>query len=268
MRVVEFGGGLGDTITMIYSSERYVGLEALPPDEKALIVLMSHNPFTRELFLWHPNASRFEIKDLGFWWPWEDEKNRALHKLPPAQKFEYSPQKSVKFYPSPSDFKLLEQLHFPYIVMASAAGGIERNIPGEIVEDMSSIICTEGQKDYGFREVVVGRSYGYGKREEHTFIPRGGIVNFMDELSVPGMIELIARSKGVICCHSAVCLIAWYLKKPVYLLYPKEVQEREFDNRAPHQYTIGKDFPTTMHTQFANYKKEDVKVFLEMASKS
>lgn len=267
MRIVEFGAGLGDVITMIYSSDRYVGLETLPANEKAMIVLMSHNPYAQELFLWHPKISQFEIRDLGFWWPWEDEENRKAHKLPPAQKFEYVPQKEVKFYPSPEDYKIIDKLKSPYIVLSMAAGGYDRNFPAEISEDIANIICSEGQAKYGFQAVSVGRTYNYGKREEHYFTKRQGMVDLIDQLTVPGTIELVARSKGVICCHSAVCLIAWYQKKPVYLLYPKAVQEREFDNRAPHQYTIGKDYPTTMHTQFANYKKDDVRIFMEMAAK-
>jgi ADP-heptose:LPS heptosyltransferase len=266
--ISEFGAGLGDVITLIYNSDRYTRLDHLKPKEKAMIVLMSHNPHSKELFLWHPKASQFDIHDVGFWWPWEDQQKRAQHGLPPAQPLHLTPQGSVKFYPSPEDFKVLDTLtSFPYIVVNTAAGGVDRNIPKHIYDDAVRTICEDGQRNHEFRAVVVGRRYSPEKRTEHDFIPRPGLVNLIDRLTVPGTIELIARSRGVFCCHSAICLIAWYLKKPVFLTYPKEVGEREF-GKPPHQYTLGKDWPTTIHLEFDKYSNREMKRFLEISARA
>lgn len=267
MIISEFGAGLGDVITLIYNSERYNILETLKPDQKAMIVLMCNNPYTKELFLWHPKAKQFDIRDVGFWWPWEDKEKRRQHGLPQAQPLELRRQESVRFYPSPEDYEVLKTLEsFPYLVMSASAGGVDRNIPEPICEDISKANSERGQKEFGLRTVVVGRSYSPEKRKERKFIPRSGLIDLIDRLTVPGTIELIARSRGVVCCHSAVCLIAWYLNKPVFLAYPKEVKEREF-NKPAHQYTIGKDSPTTMHMEFGEYTRGKFDRFLNIAGK-
>lgn len=266
--ISEFGAGLGDVITLIYNSDRYTRLEHLKPHQKAMIVLMSHNPHAKELFLWHPKASQFDIRDLGFWWPSEDKEKRSQHNLPPAQPLHLFPQGSVKFYPSPQDFKVLDTLSsFPYIVINTAAGGVDRNIPQDIYEDAIKTICDDGQKEHGFRAVVVGRKYNTSNRVEHDFVPRPGLINLIDKLTVPGTIELVARSRGVFCCHSAICLISWYLKKPVFLTYPKHVWEREF-KKPPHQYTLGKDWPTTIHLEFEKYTNQQIRRFIGIAARA
>lgn len=255
MIISEFGAGLGDVITLIHHSPRYNILETLAPNDQAMIVIMSNNPHTKEIFSWHPKAKQFDIRDVGFWWPWEDEEKRKEHKLPPAQPLLLTRQKEVKFYPSPEDLDVLKSLgSAPYIVINVAAGGVDRNIPVDICEDAVGAIVERGQREFGFRAVVIGRKYNVGKRVEYKFPPRPGLIDLTDQLSVPGTIELVARSRGVLCCHSAICLIAWYAKKPVFLVYPQHVKDREF-NRPAHQYTFGKDFSTTRHVEFSEYKR-------------
>lgn len=268
MIISEFGAGLGDVITLVYTSERYAVLETLPPNERAMIVLMSHNPYAKEIFKWHPKSNQFDVRDLGFWWPSEDKEKRRLHGIPPAQPFHYVRQESVKFYPSPEDYKILETLKsFPFIVVNAGAGGVDRNIPGDICEDSVNAIVGRGYREFNFRAVIIGRHYNDENRKEHQFSPRSGLVDLTDKLSIPGTIELIARSRGIVCCHSAMCLIAWYLKKPVFLVYPKAVKDRDFD-RPAHQYTLGKDFPTTIHLEFDDYKRAIMDRFINIAAKS
>lgn len=263
--ISEFGGGLGDVITLIHWSDRYNRLSELQEGERALIVLMSHNPHAKEIFLWHPKASRFDIRDLGFWWPWEDVQKRSVYGLGPAQPLVLKKQEKVEFYPSPEDRAFLETLDsFPYIVISAGAGGNDRNLPRPVYEDIAQAICEKGHREYGFRAVIIGRTYNSQARQEPQFIPRGSLINAVDRLSVPGMIELLARSSGVVCCFSAVCLAAWYLAKPVFLAYPTDVRDREFFKPA-HQYTFGKDFPTTMHLTFHSYARKEINTFIEMA---
>lgn len=266
--ISEFGGGLGDMVTLIHWSDRYTRLETLGSEERAQIILMCHNPFAKELFLWHPKTTQFDIRDCGFWWPWEDAEKRKLHGLGPAQPIVLSRQDAVKFYPSPEDLEIIETLEsFPYVVVSAGAGGRDRNIPDRIYEEVVQTVVERGHREYGLRVVTVGRTYNETLRSEPKFIPRGGIVNLIDRLSVPGTLELIARSVGVFCCFSAVCLSAWYAAKPVFLLYPRDVRDREF-LRPPHQYTFGKDFKTTMHVDFDNYKRSDADLFVTMVGET
>lgn len=264
MIISEFGGGLGDVVTLVYCSERYNILEKLPAGERAMVVMMCHNPYAKEIFLWHPKRSQIDLRDVGFWWPWENDQKRILHGLPKAQPFHYVPQESAKFYPSPEDLKVLETLEsFPFIVMNAAAGSLDRNIPDAMCEDIAEGIVKNGHDKHGLRVVVVGRSFNPAGRREHLFVKRGGLIDLTDRLSVPGVFELVSRSAGVVCCHSAICLLAWRMKKPVFLAYPTEVRDREFFKPA-HQYTYGKDFKTTMHLDFPSYSRKEIETFVEM----
>jgi hypothetical protein len=46
-------------------------------------------------------------------------------------------------------------------------------------------------------------------------------------------------------------------------MYPKEVRDREFF-KPPHQYTLGKDWKTTMHLDFGSYSRKEIATFVEM----
>lgn len=263
-RIVEFGAGLGDVVTLMYTSTRYNSLERIEKDEAVTVVLMCHNPHVRELFLWHPKASQMKIMDLNFWWPKEDAERRAFHKLPSAQPFIYEPQKSCNFYPNPEERHIFDYLKSqgPYLLVSASAGSADRNIPQNIYEEAIGAAL-----DRGLKVVVVGRSYKHNGRVELEVKSRPNVTNLIDCLSVPATAKLIERASAVFCCHSAICLLAWYMKKPVFLLYPRHVKEREFD-RPAHQYTVGKDFKTTTHLEFGDYKREIFDQFVVAARKA
>lgn len=262
MKHVEFGAGLGDTLTLIFNCDSYSSLELLQPDEQALIVLMSHNPCVKEFFLWHPKNSQFIIRDLGFWWPWEDAEKRREHGLPPAPPLVWSKPPALKFYPAPEEFEGIDALKAlgNYVVISACAGGVDRNIPQPIAQETIKVAT-----DMGFSVVVIGRNYNLPNRTEYAFPDEPNVINLVDRLSGPATVEVIKNSMAVFCCHSAICLLAWYLRKPVFLLYPSHVKEREFDKPA-HQYTFGKDFKTTDHMQVSEYSSERLSRFLSMAA--
>lgn len=255
----EFGAGLGDIVTVMYSSDRYNCLERLAPDEQATVLLMSHNPFAKELFQWHPKAKQLTVLDLGFWWPKDDAERRAFHKLPPTQPFIYQRQDSCAFYPSPEDLQVISYLRSlgGYVIVSAAAGGFDRNIPVELCEQSIDLILQRG-----YTPVVIGRTYGQN-RAEVALRGRPGVVNLIDGLSVPGTALALKNAAGVFCCHSAVCLLSWHLKRPVFLLYPEHVKVREFDREA-HQYTFGKDWPTTRDMEFSAYSQIKLEEFLSI----
>jgi len=262
MMVSEFSGGLGDVISQIYNSKQYTALEHLPPTQKAMVILMSHNPHVKELFHWHPNAAQFDIRDVGFWWPLDDPHKRSLHRLPPAQPFHIVRQMHVTFFPSPEDLKILSTLGpTPYLVINAGAGTVDRNLPMQVCEDALELIAGEGFRQDSLRAIAVGSTYSLGNRKEPRLPDSPLLTNLVDRLSVPGTIELIRKCVGVLCCFSAMCLAAWYLNKPVFLTYPQHVKRKEFDRPANH-YTFGRSRPTTMHMDFATYKKSALALFL------
>lgn len=260
MKHIEFGGGLGDVITVMYTSNRYASLETLTPEEEVLIVLTSHNPCVGEFFRWHPKRGQFKIRDVGFWWPNEDVEKRKLHNLPQAPPYIFERQSILRFYPAPDEAEGLNLLSSlgRYVVVSACAGGIDRNIPRHVVEEAIRLAV-----DRGFKVVVIGRKYNIGRlgnREEYEFPETPNVLNLVDRLSIPATAEAIKYAAGILCCHSGMCLLSWYLHKPVFLLYPKAVRDTHF--HSTHQYTFGKDFPTTMHMQFSEYKRELFEGFL------
>src|SRR4029077_16220968 len=54
---LEFGGGLGDIFYQMFHDGGYGALQTLTSKDRALIVLITHNPHARELFDHHPRAS-------------------------------------------------------------------------------------------------------------------------------------------------------------------------------------------------------------------
>jgi hypothetical protein len=258
----EFPGGLGDVVNYMYTSSRYNRLETLEPDERATVVLLCHNPFAKELFEWHPKRSRMTVRDFGFWWPSEDHIQRPHHGLPPApQPYVASLQEKCIFHVSPADLQVLAALKTgkPYLAIGAAAGGVDRNIPAEICERSADLAI-----DRGWSVAVVGRTYGQN-RSEIRLRPRPGIIDLVDRLSIPGTAMAIEGASGVLCCHSAVCLLSWYMKRPVFVLYPEHVQAREFG--AINHYSFGKDYPTTRHMEFSQYSRERFDEFLSIAGK-
>lgn len=251
MRHVEFGGGLGDVITMMFNSDRYTSLEDLPPEERALIVIICHNPAAKEFFLWHPKVGQFTIRDLGFWWPHEDVEKRKFHGLPPGPPFIWKKQESLTFFPAPDEAEGLAYLKGlgKYLVVSACAGGRDRNVPRKIVDEVIKSALGRGLK-----VVAIGRKYNPDLHEEYDFTPADGLLNLVGRLSAPATAIAVAQSAGVFCCHSAMCLLSWYLRKPVFLLYPKHTRETHF--KTSHQYTFGKDFPTTVHAEFSDYSAE------------
>lgn len=261
-RFTEFGAGLGDVVTLMYTSSRYNSLEQIAEDETVTVVLMCHNPGTKDLFRWHPNASRMKILDLGFWWPKEDVERRTFHKLPPAQPFVYQLQPSCKFYPDPNELQTLGYLKSkPYIIFSVSAGSTDRNIPDSIYEQAIDLALQAG-----FSAVVIGNSYSHNGRVESKVKSRPDVIDLVDCLSVPATALAIESASAVFCCHSAVCLLSWYMKRPVFLTYPKHVKDREF--HSIHQYTFGKDFKTTDHMEFSEYLPERFSTFLKGLGKS
>jgi hypothetical protein len=262
----EFGGGLGDIFFRIFAEGEYRTIQRLLPGDRARVTLITINPFADELFQWHPKRQQLEITIYPHWRPDEDEGNRSKYNLPPLTSVtKVDPgSESIEFYTSQSDREILYQVRErPYFVMAASAGGDWRIFP----ENLISMICREAA-ELKLTIAGIGRSYPEqrgGRRHEPAIPKNEYTIDLIDQLSVPGAAKLVEGSLGVICTHTSICHLAWFLKKSVLLLYPQQVYEEHI--AAPRTgYTRGLDWDTTKHSLFANCSAELVREFLHKAS--
>jgi len=202
--------------------------------------------------------------DCGFWHGAEaDAAGRkkfglpapgALNRLPPQPT-----PKTLEFYPSPEDQPVLAEAIGDgtrrVIVLALAAGLPERTVPDALAWEIVRRLAP------GFRLVITGRSYDRHGRSELRKWPQveGDIVDVVDRLSVPGTCALVQASAGLVTCHSALNLLAWHLRKPQLLLYPRSAWERHI--QVPDQWAFGIGYPETVHAAF-----EDCKEWPQIAS--
>lgn len=267
------GGGLGDICNWLFMHDTYANLGNIPPDEKVVVALTCGNPFARELFSWHPKASQFEVHNFGFMMPADYEPIKRQYNFPENTPSKYFPQQNLTFYPSPADRDILKHLeNFPYVVINPAAGHPWRNIPEWIYRDAIDAVVNHGLKRHNLRAVLVGRNYHTNNQPEHNHVeprlePKPNLIDLIDKVTVPATLEVIRRSAGVFCCHSAVCLASWYLKKPVFLMYPKDWGNTQIKIH-PTPYNFGKDFDTTRHADFESYDRLQFERFLDMAAEN
>ncbi len=241
-RYLEFGGGLGDIFYRMFRDGGYGALETLMPPDRADIVLMTHNPHARELFDHHPRVSQFDIRDLGYWGPEEDASMRQRHGLP-RRAPKSAPAAAPEFYPSPLDREWIERLRgTAYVVFSVTAGLVERDVPAHLVE-----YTVERALAHSLLPVLVGRNYPRFNRREQR-VHRPGVLDLIDRLTVPGVALVVRHSLGVVCCHSAINILAWLLRKPQLLLYPQSVYDRHIARRD--RCAFGIDFEECRHARF------------------
>lgn len=261
---MEFVGGLGDVILRMYFSGRlwYEALETMPEGERAKIVLMCHNPYLAEIFKWHPKKKQIDLFDFGFttpFHPWENKEWRQARDLPDeAVCPPYSPSETMKFYPSPSDKELLKELRGErFIVLSATASTDDKSIPRQMGAELTKIAL-----DKGFKVLVVGRRKYFhdGRVNDVEIVP--GVIDAVDNLTVPGTIEAIKLSKGVITAHSAALHMAWSENIPVFLIY-NEFIKKVVVPCGPVGYMQGMNRKDTDHMEFSEYQKERAYKWLE-----
>jgi hypothetical protein len=256
----EYMGGLGDVILRLNTSPWYASLENLSPGEEAAVVLMCHNTGASGLWKWHPNRDRIHVFDFGMshdFHPWENAEWRHVNGLPIESPCPPPYNGPVRFYPSPEDLPHLNGLRDggPYAIVAPIAGSSERTIPPEL---QSGILA--GLMEHGIRPVFVGLSR-YGRP-----IQSPGAVDLIDRLSAPGTIEAIRGASLVVTAHSSTLHMAWFEKRPVFLLYPEWVRQ-VWEKHGPVGYFFGAEFPTTDHMEFRFYSRERLDRLIGVALK-
>jgi hypothetical protein len=268
--VIELFGGLGDVFLSIYHTKNYEILDTLGPEDRATVTLLVHNPHVKELFSWHPKRAQLDLIEYGLVTPPTAETRKAMGLPAPTwDEIGLRPPHPLTYYPSPADAEALAQLRAAgdYIVFNIAGGQADRNLSPAVVEEAARLAT-----DAGYKVVTVGRTYNHltridgpwaGHHEEPRLSPRAGLIDVVDRLSVPGTAQAVAGAAAVFCCHSAICLLAWFMKKPVFVLYPKRDPEQGyFKNGSP--WTFGRDYKDTIHRTLGEWRPEDFCNFLMM----
>lgn len=264
---IEARGGLGDCFIWFHETMAYEDIEALKPDERIKVTLISHNPFADEILKWHPKAPQIDIvKSKHFFNPPYDNPQIRKDAGIPEQMPPQRPPRArapIKFYPSPDDLKIIESdlPKVPFLGIAPTSSGMEienRNIPLPTVVH----ICASA-KVRGIPVVFLGRTYaGPHARKDAPTRPSGpGIIDFTDRLSVPGTAEVVKRSRAMVCAHSALLLLSWYERKPNFTMYPPKYKWHDFDNPSP--FGFGKDYPETVRMLFVEFTVSKFSEFLK-----
>lgn len=259
----ELYGGLGDIFWGIFCTDRYVRLDELRDDEGAAVSVVSHNPHAVELVRWHTKASQLTIFTPRFQAPWKPHHREGL---PPLSRHRIRGYKTVRFYPSPWDANPLADLSNigPYILFNLSAGDAHRSIPLPAAQSMARLA-----KKKGYSVVVIGRDYTRmiprtpDKHRETRLVGVDGAMNLIDKLTVPGTTEAVKMADGVVCPHSALCLLSWFMRRPNYVLWPPK-SRRDFTANKITSYGFGARYPESRNSAIEEYTERSFEEFLEM----
>jgi len=254
---MEFGGGLGDVFLQIYRNGRYNILRDLHEEERAHIRIISHNPYCRELFDSHPKHHLFTIETFDYWGIDDDKFFRNKHNIGHFDRIHIKKDTNFEFYPSPKDKEVLNNIDGKFIVMSAIAGVENKSFPIEITESILDV-C----RDINIQVVGVGKNYVRNGKGQEINLEDYGFPSLVDKLTVSGVCELIRKSSGVICCHSAVNILAWKMRKPQLLLYPQYIYD-EFISKK-NEWAEGVDYPETIHGLFNSYSKDMIYGLLQI----
>jgi hypothetical protein len=265
---MEFVGGLGDVINRFHQCEWYESLARLGNDETATVVLMSHNPHVKELFLWNPKVDRIKIIDIGFDGLLFDPAWRVKMGLPQEAPFAPKTVDKIEYYPSPADLPLIEEAKAlgPYVAFSMSAGtNGSRDIPPDAAEAAADIAISNG-----FKVVTLGRGYSHNfsngipvmTHREKRLTPRAGVVDFIDLLTVPGCAKIVENASFVLTAHSSVCLMSWYMGKRTFLSYDEFV-ESVYVPLGNEGYLFGRGRPGNDSMMHADFTRERFERFIK-----
>lgn len=262
---IQLTGGLGDAFIVLHESTAYEALESMPPGERAVVYIISHNPFVGEIFKWHPKVDRISVvRAKHFFVEYADVRQRRAAGLPDRFSSAHPPRPRgpIRFYPSPDDFQALDREipRSPFLAVAPTASGMEienRNIPPEIIRS-----AVRAAHRRGIPVVLLGRTYqGPHAPKSWTRPTEPGMIDLVDRLSVPGTAEVVKRARAVFSCHSCLLILSWYERKPVFAVYPPKYMQHDFLSNSP--FGFGRDYPESVHMLFERYRTETFEAFLE-----
>jgi SAM-dependent methyltransferase len=268
---VEFGGGLGDIINQMFRTPNYRYFEGIT--EKTAALLITHNPYAAEIFRYHPRKELIEVIMEPWVHPHEaEEKIRIplLHEGYVRIMPSLTASSPVHIYPSSEDKQIIDTVVYDnnspgerpvkqdhgYAVIHPYAGTRERDIPVDVVKSVINHVISM----YNLKVVLVGRSYeriGVDRSEEkgdlfmESGTPDSPVINLIDRLTVPGVIELVKNGSLFFGSHSSINIAAWHFNKPCVVLYDKATKERHFERTD--EWSFGKDNCTTRHGLYEDF---------------
>jgi hypothetical protein len=274
LRRLEYWGGLGDIVNHVHWLPCYQALDTLGPSDRAKVVISSHNPHAKEIFLWHPKRAYIDLEDIGFHSCFRDPAWRKSIGLPEKHECDHGhPFTKTVFYPSPDDRVYMEQVRAlgPYVLFSPSAGETQKTVPIQHVDD-----AVPRAARHGFTPVLVGRNYTHNYRSEpqppgcagrREIKPNAPVLDLVDKLTVPAVLELVRGASGVFGCHSAVALCGWHMNRPVFVLYDAYAKEHYFTKKKFEGYSFGAGRPEGDHMEFSEYRPERFERFLERLKK-
>jgi len=257
---IELYGGLGDVFNHFYGAPCYSGLEGLAENERIFVLNSSHNSCVWELFAWHRKANQITVASPGFFVHFQDPAWRASMGLHPelgqgcAHRWPMGP---VAYYPPEDELPILRNVtgRGPYIAFAATASDTARSLPREHVLDAAARCLS-----HGFRVVLTGRNYGFHEahngleiRRRETRLDIPGIEDVIDRLTIPGTAKVIERAAGVVTCHSAICMLAWHLKRPTFSIVDEGARKMYFDDSKFEGYAFGANRPGNAWASFESH---------------
>lgn len=266
---LEFGGGLGDVFFQMFHRGAYNILRDLEPADTARVDLICHNPNAHQLFTLHPKAPQIDLREFPYWTPSVNEQRRKLYDLPPSGRNEALPEKDqhVLFYPTANDSEMIASVdNHGYIVLAASSSLLHKQIPDSVVDQLVDWFLINSRLDIAFTGNNYSAKDDYGN-ERYEYAPRvrsKRVHNWIDSLSVPGVASAVLHSKGVICSHSAVGMLAWCLNKPEFLLYPKSHYKPFIEPFPRTIWGFGLDQPGTVACDYREFGLSDMERFLAL----
>lgn len=265
----EFLGGMGDVLNRMHQCDWYVSLTRLPEGTKVAVAFMSHNPAGLDFFRWIPSKAEITVLNMGFTEKWNDPAWRSSHGLPEKNFHPYAIGR-VDYHPSPEDERELDQLNRigAYVALVASAGTPERNLRPDLRERVVDR-CLEK----GYKVVSIGGNYQRrmfdGQRDclgprphEEKLVDRIGVHQLVDKLSAAGSVKVLERAAGAVVTHTALCLAAWYVRTPTFLLYSADVK-RLYVPLGFKGYLFGAARPGNDHMEFSEYADVRLTRFLE-----
>lgn len=263
---VETRGGLGDAFITFHETDAYERICKMGPAESATVSIISHNPFVDELFKWHPKAAQIKVVKARFFFHEHTNtpmrRNAGLSDNPPPACARRK-RLPIPMFPSPQDGQVLASKlpRVPFLAVAPTSSGMEienRSLPAPLIETAFEV-C----RNRNIPIVLLGRNY----QGPHAYKPgftgpaQQGVVDLIDQLSVPGTAQVIKRATAVLSAHSALLLLSWYERRPVFVAYPPKYFQHDFSNPIS-PFVFGKDYPETDHMLFADYKPSRFESFV------
>jgi hypothetical protein len=257
---IEMHGGLGDCFLHLHKTDAYDLLSREVGNIR--IHINSHNPHVHELFNQHPALPRIGMNIIR---PWSVEfleaGARAKVGLPVKvpDRVDRLPT-PLNYYPSSGDIKVLDSLPRRFILASFSASSDPRSFPETICRSVVSVAAR-----IGIPVVMIGRSYGKEFPRREVSFAATGVINLIDQLTVPGSVVALQRSTAMVTCHSSMNIVGWFERKPQFLCYNESTRIAHFLKKD--HWSFGGDFPETSHMLFTAYTEGRFLEFLRRYSK-